>query len=199
MAEQADARDSKSRGLSPCGFDSHLRHVGSQNWAPEVRRGVLGREMRPEAPLFTSGSAEARQKRAMSEQMHRLSHSPRLPAAITRAAFGVIFGLAVGFAIGWWLWPVQYTNTAPIVLRQDYHDDYIVMIATSHEVDKDLEQAQRRLRLLDPQEPAAPVVELSEKLVQVKGSTEDIARLARLAQALGALTPTLAPYLEGQQ
>jgi len=135
----------------------------------------------------------------MSEHMHRLSHSPRLPVAVTRAAFGIVVGLAMGFAIGWWLWPVQYTNTAPVVLRRDYHDDYIVMVATSYEIDKDLEQAQRRLRLLDPEEPAAPVVELAEKLVQVGGSAEDITRLARLAQALGALTPTLAPHLEGQQ
>ncbi|OQY18934.1 MAG: hypothetical protein B6I35_12310, partial [Anaerolineaceae bacterium 4572_32.2] len=35
-----------------------------------------------------------------------------------RIAIGVAVGLALGLAIGW-LWPVQYTNTAPAALRQD--------------------------------------------------------------------------------
>ena len=115
-----------------------------------------------------------------------------------RAAIGGAVGLALGFAVGWWFWPVQYTNTAPDVLRQDYRDDYVVMIATAYEVEKDLDQARQRLRLLDPEEPAAPVVELAGRLIEAGGSAVDITRLARLAWALGALTPTLTPYLESQ-
>jgi len=103
----------------------------------------------------------------------------------------------LGFIIGWWLWPVQYTNTAPVVLRQDYRDDYIVMIATAYEVEEDLEQARERLKLLDPREPATLVVELAERLIEAGGDADDIARLARLAWALGATTSTLIPYLEG--
>ena len=124
--------------------------------------------------------------------------SKRARKWVTRAAVGAAVGLALGFAIGWWLWPVRYTNTAPTVLRQDYHDDYVVMVATAYEVEEDLEQARERLELLNPEEPAAPVVELAERLIEADGSTEDIARLARLALALGATTSTLAPYLEGQ-
>jgi hypothetical protein len=103
----------------------------------------------------------------------------------------------LGFAIGWWIWPVQYTNTAPDVLRQDYRDDYVVMVATAHEVEQDLEQARNRLKLLDPAEPAAPVVELAERLVEAGGSAEDITCLARLAWVLGDLPLTLTPYLDG--
>jgi len=124
--------------------------------------------------------------------------SKRARKWVTRAAVGAAVGLALGFAIGWWLWPVRYTNTAPTVLRQDYRDDYVVMVATAYEVEEDLEQARERLELLNPEEPAAPVVELAERLIEADGSTEDIARLARLALALGATTSTLAPYLEGQ-
>jgi hypothetical protein len=115
-----------------------------------------------------------------------------------RAAIGAVAGLALGFAVGWWLWPVQYTNTAPAVLRQDYHDDYVVMVATAYRVEMDLEQARERLSLLDPEDPAAPVVELAERLVEANGSVEDINCLAHLAWTLGAITPTLTPYLEGQ-
>jgi predicted Co/Zn/Cd cation transporter (cation efflux family) len=115
-----------------------------------------------------------------------------------RITAGAAVGLMLAFAIGWWIWPVQYTNTAPDVLRQDYRDDYVVMVATAHEVEQDLEQARNRLKLLDPEEPAAPVVELAERLVEAGGSAEDITYLARLARALGNLPPTLTPYLDGR-
>jgi len=113
-------------------------------------------------------------------------------------AVGVAVGLMLGFAIGWWIWPVQYTNTAPDVLRQDYRDDYVVMVATAHEVEGDLERARDRLKLLDPEEAAAPVVELAERLIEAGGGAEDITYLARLAWALGDLPPTLIPYLDGR-
>lgn len=120
----------------------------------------------------------------------------RLPEWFMQAVIGVLVGLVLGFSIGWWLWPVQYTNTAPDVLRQDYHDDYVVMIAAAYEVERNLEQARERLRLLDPEEPSAPVIELAERLIEAGGSAEDVTRLARLARDLGTLIPALSPYLE---
>jgi len=114
-----------------------------------------------------------------------------------RVAIGVAAGLVLGLAVGW-IWPVQYTNTAPAVLRQDYRDDYVVMVATAYGVEEDLERAHERLELLDPEEPAAPVVELAERLVEADGSADDITSLARLAWALKAITPALVPYLEDQ-
>ena len=120
----------------------------------------------------------------------------RLPEWFMQAVIGVLVGLVLGFSIGWWLWPVQYTNTAPDVLRQDYRDDYVVMIAAAYEIEGNLEQARERLRLLDPEEPSAPVIKLAERLIEIGGSTEDVTRLAHLARALGTLTPALSPYLE---
>jgi len=117
---------------------------------------------------------------------------------IVQVFVGLAVGLALGFAIGWGLWPVQYTNTKPAVLRQDYRDDYVLMIAAAYEVEGDLQLARERLALLDPQEPAKPVVELAERLIESNGNTEEIARLARLAWALRAVTPELVPYLENQ-
>jgi len=111
-----------------------------------------------------------------------------------RIVVGIAAGLALGLAIGW-LWPVRYTNTAPAALRQDYRDDYVVMVAATYEIEGDPDRARERLALLDAEEPAAPVVELAERLVEAGGSVDDIARLARLAWALKATTPTLVPYL----
>ena len=128
----------------------------------------------------------------MSERVHRL------PKWITRAIVGLLIGLALGFVVGWWLWPVQYTNTTPAVLRQDYRDDYIVMVATAYGAEGSLQEAQERLRLLDADDPSGLVVELAERLTSTGGSAEDVTRLMRLAEELGALTPTPAPFLESQ-
>ncbi len=113
---------------------------------------------------------------------------------VGRVAIGIAAGLALGLVIGW-LWPVQYTNTAPAALRQDYGDDYIIMVAAAYEIERDPARARARLTLLDAQEPAAPVIELAERLIEVGGSVNDIAQLARLAWTFKATTPALVPYL----
>ena len=107
-------------------------------------------------------------------------------------------GLVLGFLIGWWILPVEYTNTPPSVLRRDYRDEYIVMVATAYEVESDPDQARERLAALDPDDPAAPVIDLAERLIAAGSDSEDLARLARLAWALDAITLPLMPYLEGQ-
>jgi len=124
--------------------------------------------------------------------------SDQLRRWLTWMAAGLAAGIALGVAIGWWLWPVAYTNNAPDVLRQDYRDEYILMTAAAYDVDGRLDRARERLTLLHPQEPAAPVIELAKRLIEAGGSAEDIARLARMAWALGATAPELTPYLEGQ-
>jgi len=162
----------------------------SQSWAVRSIAASTGGVRVQKRRVFLRGMPDLGS--AVSEQARRL------PKWVMQAAVGAVVGLAMGFAIGWWLWPVQYTNTAPNVLRQDYHDDYILMVATAYAVEGNLGQARERLELCDPEEPAAPVVELAERLVKVGGSAEDITHLARLGWALGTLTPTLTPYLEGQ-
>jgi hypothetical protein len=116
---------------------------------------------------------------------------------VGRAAIGIAVGFALGIAIGWWMWPVTYTNTPPTALREDYRDEYILMTATAYEVEQDLGQARLRMERLDPEEPAAPVVELAGRLIQANGSRVEIARLARLARVLGVTDPALAPYVGG--
>ena len=106
---------------------------------------------------------------------------------LLRAAAGLVAGLALGFAVGWGLWPVEYTNTSPDVLRQDYLDDYVVMIATAYAVDGDLTAARSRLAQVDSEDPSAVALDLLERLDDANGNAADIAHLARLAQALGAL------------
>ncbi len=112
------------------------------------------------------------------------------------AALGLAIGLAVGFAAGWWWWPVEYTNTTPDTLHPQYQDEYVLMTAAAFEVDGDAAEAGQRLSLVAPDDPALPVVQLAERLIEAEGDPAEIVRLARLAQALGMTPSTLRPYVE---
>jgi hypothetical protein len=116
---------------------------------------------------------------------------------IIHAVGGVAVGLALGFGIGWGVWPRE-SAPSPAKLRWDYQENYVIMIATAYEVEGDLNMARERLASLDPQNPAAPVVRLGERLVAAGADTEDITHLARLAWDMGAITPPLEPYLGGR-
>ena len=108
---------------------------------------------------------------------------------------GLAAGIGLGLLVGWALWPVEYTNTSPAELRQDYANDYVLMVAASYWVEGDVQAARDRLALLDADEPSRPLVELTERLIAEGGRPTDIRMLARLADRLGAATAEMAPYL----
>ena len=48
---------------------------------------------------------------------------------------GVVIGLLIGLLFGWVIWPVQWTNATPEVLRApDLQDDYLRMAVDSRGV-----------------------------------------------------------------
>lgn len=112
---------------------------------------------------------------------------------------GLVAGVGLGLLIGWRLWPVNYTNTAPYQLRQDYRNDFVLMTAAAYQVERDLDAARERLALVDAEAPERPVVELTETLIAEGGRSEDVAVLVELAEALDATTVPMAPYLEERE
>ncbi len=64
----------------------------------------------------------------------------------TRATLilGVVLGLLLGLIIGWGLWPVQWTNGTPEVLRTDLQEDYMRMTIESYNRTGDIDAAVRR-------------------------------------------------------
>jgi hypothetical protein len=58
---------------------------------------------------------------------------------------GTVFGLVV---LGWTLWPVQYINNTPDVLRADLQADYLRMAVDSYAVNGDATLARSRFELL---------------------------------------------------
>ncbi|MBI3760377.1 MAG: hypothetical protein HY260_00745 [Chloroflexi bacterium] len=110
-------------------------------------------------------------------------------------ALGGIIGLGLGLYYGWVVSPPERVSSGPTALRQDYKDDYVLMIAEAYSVDDDLAQAKSRLAALGLKDPGPPVAALAERLINAGQDNADIRRLAALAAALGHTTPAIAPYL----
>ena len=51
---------------------------------------------------------------------------------------GVVLGLLLGLIVGWGLWPVQWTDALPEVLRADLQDDYMRMAIDSYRANKNI-------------------------------------------------------------
>ena len=64
----------------------------------------------------------------------------------TRVALivGVVLGLLLGLIIGWGIWPVQWTDATPEVLREDLRKDYMRMIIDSYNRTGDTNTAMAR-------------------------------------------------------
>jgi len=103
-------------------------------------------------------------------------------------------GAALGLALGWLVWPIQYTEANPAVLREEYRRDYALMIATIYAADGDLAAAQQRLSHLGA-DNLDYLLDLTAELV-VAGEDEALIRpLARLSADLDLTSPALIPYL----
>jgi hypothetical protein len=67
---------------------------------------------------------------------------------------GVILGLLLGLIIGWGLWPVQWTDATPEVLRADLQQDYLRMTIDSYNRTGDPNKALERWNNLGPDREA---------------------------------------------
>jgi len=64
-----------------------------------------------------------------------LLQKPRIALAV-----GAVVGLLLGLFIGWGIWPVQWTDASPEVLRADLQEDYLRMTIDSYRAMKPLNQ-----------------------------------------------------------
>ena len=106
-----------------------------------------------------------------------------------------IAGVGLGLFIGWYVWPVTYTEAAPARMRQDWKDEAIWLAAEAFAYDHDLDAARQRLRPLGSEDLGAVVLERTEKALQQNLAARSIRNLARLAAALGARSARTDPYL----
>lgn len=66
------------------------------------------------------------------------------------AAVGLVLGVVLGLAYGWWIDPVDWENATPDLLRPDLRADYLRMAIDSYSVNKDVDLAVERYERLEP-------------------------------------------------
>lgn len=108
---------------------------------------------------------------------------------------GLGLGIGLGLYVGWVQWPVEYYDTEIADLREAYRVDYVLMVSDAYAMTGDLDAVRERLSRLGALDGAALVLSHAEAALAVGAPETEVGRLARLAAALGASTPMLAPYL----
>ncbi len=108
----------------------------------------------------------------------------------SRLVIGAVIGLAAGMIYGWIINPVEYVDTTPGSLREDYRTDYILMVAEAYAGDGDLDLARVRLAALGPEPPADIVLQAIEFGVENHFVRLDLETLNLLAISMRAASPT---------
>lgn len=73
---------------------------------------------------------------------------------VVTATLGFVLGLIIGLPVlGWWLFPVEWTDGTPEQLREDLKQDYLRMVIESYDADQNDQLAQQRWQELGPDAP----------------------------------------------
>jgi hypothetical protein len=105
----------------------------------------------------------------------------------------LILGLVAGLSYGWWIAPVQYVDTTPASLREDYRADYVLMVAEGFGADHDSETARRRLAVLGGRSPAESCLQAIGFARTAAYADHDLMLLEDLNRAMQSLSPLSAP------
>ncbi len=113
---------------------------------------------------------------------------------------GLIIGLALGLVYAWLINPVSYRDTSPATLRNDFRDQYRLLIAHAYAYNQDTGRAAARLALLGDEDPKQMLESQAQQLIAEDGKRSDAEALAALAEVLGGAgevnpVPTLAVVL----
>ncbi len=101
-----------------------------------------------------------------------------------------LIGLLIGWwVIGWWLWPVQWTNALPVDLRAAERDQYLMMVAESFAASGNADQARDRLKWWSADKLAKYLADLQER---VGANTPQAAQVKALAELMGVSQPAAA-------
>jgi hypothetical protein len=101
-----------------------------------------------------------------------------------RLVIGLAIGLAAGLLYGWVIQPVEFVDTTPDSLRQDYRTDYVLMVAEVYQDQSDLSAAQRQLAVLGPTPPAEMVAAAAGYAEAHQFAETDLGRMQTLLEAL---------------
>ncbi len=98
---------------------------------------------------------------------------------------GLLLGLILGVAYTWLVQPVEYINTSPASLREDFKDRYRALIASAYMVNNDLVRARARLELLQDDDLYQALAGQAQRTLAEGRSPEEARALGVLAVAIG--------------
>jgi len=102
---------------------------------------------------------------------------------------GVVLGIILGILFAWVISPVKYVDTAPESLKDEFKDQYRVLIASAYVANGDLVRAKARLELLDEADIYLVVAEQAQQMLAEGGSVDEAQALGRLALSLSQEIP----------
>jgi hypothetical protein len=105
----------------------------------------------------------------------------------------ILFGVAAGLVIGWYLRPTPMSAVAVPALRSDYQTDFALMVAETYDQEKDAPKAAQRLAALSGESPARTAQVAVIRAGELGYDRHDLELLAKLAQALLAVPANATP------
>ncbi len=96
----------------------------------------------------------------------------------------IIVGIGLGLFYGWVIDPVDYVDTTPDSLRQDYRADYVLMVAEAYQIERDPTLAMGRLSFLGDGDTALLILDAIGFAQEVGYSQSDLARLELLLEGI---------------
>lgn len=105
-----------------------------------------------------------------------------------RFILAILVGTLLGALYGWLVSPVEYVDTAPDSLKEDYKADYVLMVAESYHADGDLSLAQQRLSVLG-NDPPVEIVRKALLSAERHYIDNDVALMRALRDALREEAP----------
>ena len=98
---------------------------------------------------------------------------------------GLLLGLAAGLYYSWSVNPVEYVDSAPASLRQNFKQDYLALIASAYAQTGDLQRTRARLAALQLEDPAGELSRLAQSRLAAGRPEAEVLALAQLAAVLG--------------
>lgn len=100
---------------------------------------------------------------------------------------GLAIGLALGLLIAWVIAPVEYTDTSPASMREEFKDQYRLAIASAYNATGNLERAGARLALVGDQDVLVALLSQAERMTATGNSPDSAYEIAGLYNALLAV------------
>jgi hypothetical protein len=98
---------------------------------------------------------------------------------------GLVIGLAIGLYYSWVINPVEFVETSPGSMRDDFKADYLALIASAYAYSGDLARAEARIAIFQELNPALTFSQLAQKRLAMGRPQSETRAIALMAAALG--------------